>query len=619
MRLVSNDPADIRAPRKGRSFPGLSRCLCLALVALFLGLSFDAEAQLFRRRQAAEEAKKEDADTPKEASEAAAASPGAKGTLDIDLTTVLGHHIPGRVDLLPMEDRDTLHIEVPEGRKELEVPVGDYRAYIHAYEDGVPILVELQDVTVKENSMAFVLLNLLEGAVGSLSLRDFDSDGDLAIDRVEIEAGTDPYDPTSVPGKARLPFDTRVFSEKGGWFRGELFAHSNHGRGSESVRDLIRRAERANLDFLAITDRNTMDAVFDPDFKSDRLVLIPAMKWGNDERGYALIYGPRTMPDPPGTVPAAQMECIRVQAQGGVFAIAHPCFPTAPWQWGLSYVNAIQVWARSWRDVPPMGLEQLGDVYQQRTEPTPEQLAQGRRPRLIHSIAAAAAESSLAPVSANMQSTKFWDYELARGLMAMPIAGSGSASPKVPLGRPITYIRARNKSLPALMEGFRQGHVYVSSGLDGPQLYFRADVLGNGRFDVDIGGVIPLNMHVIFEVGVINAKGKKLEILKNGRPILTKIIEEDGFGANFEQKPSSNANYRVRIIGPPENPRSGFGPLEVYAMSGPIYAQNITAELMAQYPNIDWDDSWVRVNQPDIREVIGLPEGDAPLRLQPLN
>jgi len=598
--------------------PVLSALACF-LVAVFIGQSFDAEAQFRRRRQAAEEAPKEAAEAPAPPpGESVAAPSGKQGSLEVDLTTVLGQHIPGRVDLMPMGEGSVHRLEVPEGRLEASVPVGEYRAYIYAYEEGVPILVEIQNISVTEGGMAFVLLNLLEGAVGSLNLRDFDSDGDLAIDRVEIEAGTDPYNAASVPGRAVLPFDTTVLSPEGKWFRGDLYAHSKYGRGSESVSELIRRAERTGLDFLAITDRNTMASVHDEGYKSDKLVLIPAMEWGTEERGFALIYGPRTMPDMPSTVPAAQMECIRVQAQGGVFAIAHPCFPTAPWQWGLSYVNAVQVWARGWRDVPPMGLQQLGDVYQERTQLTAEQIAQGRRPQLIHSIAAAAAESNLAPVSANMQSTKFWDYELARGLMAAPIAGSSSATPRIPLGAPVTYIRAQNKSLPAIMEGFRQGHVYVSSGLDGPQLYFRADVLGNGKMDVDIGGVVPLNMLVIFEVGVMKAKGLKLEVLKNGRPILTKVIEGDAFVAAFEQKPSSNANYRVRIIGPPKNPRSGFGPLEMHAMSGPIYAQNITAELIAQYPNLQLEDSWVRVNPPEMGEV-RLPEGDAPMRLNTLN
>lgn len=602
-------------------------CTGVLCLALLFTVASPAEAQRKKRK---EEKRKQETEqsAPVEAEKVEPndkkpdPAPNVTGPtvpVEIDLTTVIGQNIPGRVDLLPLaEGQESIHLEVPKGQLEASVPAGSYRAYVYVYDNAVPVLVHVADLEVKAGVGGFLPLNLLEGAGGSLSVRSFDFDGDLAIDRVELDSGTDPYNAASVPGRSVLPYDATVLQEGSRWYRGELYAHSKYGRGTESVGELVSRAEKANLDFLAITDRNTMASIFDPQYASKSVVLIPAMEWGTDQRGVALIYGPRTMPDPPRTVEAAQAECIRVQAQGGVFAIAHPCFPTAPWQWGLSYVNAVQVWARGWRDVPPMALKQLGDVYKEREKLTAEQVANGRKPQLVHSIAAAAADSEIASVSANMQAAKFWDYEMVRGLMAAPIGGSGTASPKVPMGSPVTYIRAREKSLPAIMEGFRQGHVYVSSGVDGPRLTFRADVLGDGRVDVDMGGVIPLNALTIFEVGVSNAEGRKLEVLQNGRPILSKNIEGPGFVTAFEQKPDAPCNYRVRIVGAPVNFRGGFGPNEVFAMSSPIYAQDITAELMAQHPNLDLKDAWVRVSPPEVEEV-GLPESEETLRTQPLN
>jgi hypothetical protein len=528
--------------------------------------------------------------------EARIRSAPVKGVIDIDITNILGKKLPSRIDLFDAEGNPPLLLEAPGGVLEKEIPAGEYRAYVHVYEDSVPYLVEIQELVIAPNRPSYLLVNLLEGASGGLRLRDHDYDGDLAINRVEEESGTDPQNAAQIPGKPMLPFSDRVLEGKAGWYRGELFSHSKYGRGSESVGQLIRRAERAGLDFLAITDLNTFQAAYDPEFRSDRLVLIPAMTWGNDRLGYALIYGPRTLPEPPDTLAAAQAQCIRVQVQGGIYAIAHPCFPTAPWQWGLSYVNAVQVWNRSWTGVPPLSLAQLDERWKER-----------REGRLVHSIAAAVAPADLVSVSANDQAARFWDYELNRGLMAAGIAGSSTASPKVPIGRPITYIHAREKSLPALLEGLRLGRTYLSSGPDGPIVSLSADVLNNGKVDVGIGGVVPLRVDFTLIVGVVNALGKKVELLHNGRPIITKIIEDNHFVIRVPQNVDSYSVYRVRVFGPADKSKGALGDVEVLAMTSPIYAQDLTDELMMRNPSLDPENTWIRLQQDVIPEV-SLPE-----------
>jgi hypothetical protein len=279
-----------------------------------------------------------------------------------------------------------------------------------------------------------------------------------------------------------------VLLNKPGWYKGELCSFSKYSIGSENVSELIKRAEKDGLDFLAITDINTLKSIEDPEYHSDKIVLIPAMKWGNEEKGYALVYCPRTPLDTPTTIPEAQAECIRVQAQGGIFAIAHPCFPVGFWQWGLNYVNAIQVWCREWRAVPPLTLDKLHDWIKEKKDG-----------RFVYSLAAAVNESNIASVSANSQASRFWDYEIARGAMTCGIAGSHSSSPSVPLGKPITYVRAENKSLAAILDGIRLGRTFVSSGTGGVKLAFIADTLADNKIDVGIGGVVPLDLDIRFE------------------------------------------------------------------------------------------------------------------------
>ncbi len=527
------------------------------------------------------------------------------GILDIDITNVVGDNLPSRVDLMSFGDDITVSVEVPRGVLETPKPIGNYRAYVHVYDEGVPVLVEVEDIEIRESRPTHLLVNLLEGAGGVMPLRSFDSDGDLALDRVEIKMGTDPYDAGSIPGRVEIFHDTRVLNDATQWYRGELQAYSHYGVGTESVAGLVRRAERAGLDFLAITDRNTLAATRDPDFHSDRLGLLPGMEWGTDEMGVALVYGPRTKPDPPSNMRAAQAECIRVQAQGGVWIIAHPTFPTKPWQWGLSFVNGVQVWFRDWRGAPPMSLEHLGEPAKER-----------HNGRLVHSIAAAAAAVNHGELSANAQSNLFYDYELVRGLMACAVGGSGSGSSGVPLGRPITYIHARELSVEGLLEGLRLGRTYVSRDVDGPKLLFGADVLSNGTIDVGIGGVIPLNVEVTLEVMVHNAVGKKLQVIKNGRPIRTIPINARDTGIRFKRFPTSDAAYRVRVIDSADPNARGFGPIEVHALSSPIYARDITRDLLMLNPNFDPEQSWVRIQSEGMMDLDpDLPEHMPPAQV----
>lgn len=520
---------------------------------------------------------------------------GPTGILDIDITDALGKHWGGRVDLLDLDTGKRYRVDFPEGKGEKQVPTGSFRAYVYAYDNGVPVMVEIRDIVIKENHQTFLPITLLEGTTGPLVLRDFDSDCDLVIDRVEIEAGTDPYNPLEVPGKKTIPVKDVVISDKPGWYKGELCAFSKYSIGKETVGELIKRAEKENLDFLAITDVNTLKSIEDPEYHSDKVVLIPALKWGNDEMGYALVYCPRTPLDTPTTIPEAQAECLRVQAQGGIFAIAHPCFPTGYWRWGLSYYNAIQVWCREWRAIPPLSIEKLDNWLKEK-----------KNGRFVYSIAAAVNESSLALVSANVQATRFWDYETARGAIACGIAGSHSSSPNVPLGRPITYVRAEKKSLSAILEGIRMGRTYMSSGPDGPQLSFFADSLADDKVDVGIGGIVPLNIDIRFVAVVKNAKGKKLEVLFNGLPIVAKTIESDNFTLRFTDKPTKSGAYRLRVTGPPTSSQ-GFGDVEVYAMTSPIYAQDITREILWRIPNLDPKKTWIEI-KPSEGEPVPLPE-----------
>jgi hypothetical protein len=212
--------------------------------------------------------------------------------------------------------------------------------------------------------------------------------------------------------------------------------------------------------------------------------------------------------------------------------------------------------------------------------------------KLIHSIGVAAATTGL---SANGQAAIYWEEELKRGLKACAIGGSGTSSPAVPMASPVTYVYAIEKSAAGILAGLRCGRTFVSSGLNGPKLRFVADVLKDGKIDVNIGGVAPTGVDIQFEAGVDNAKGKKLQIICNGSPIMTKVIESDSFIHRFDQKPEEYSVYWIRVIDTPKE--EGFGMIDVLALSSPIYADDIAQEILLKHPEVEPGKAWIDVKR----------------------
>lgn len=509
------------------------------------------------------------------------------GQIHVDLSNVMGRQLPGKVMLRSKTADQAYFLKVSDGTAVADCPPGDYSAYIYVYDRGVPIVVDIRDITVEADGMASIPLTLTEGS-GQLPLQSFDADLDLVLDRVEEEHGTDRFDPASMPGVTPLPDQNVVLKKSAGWYKGELHAHSSYGKGTETVASLVRRAEKARLDFLAITDLNTMAACQDPGFTSSSVVLIPAMKWGDTKRGYALVYGPRTFPERADTFAHAQAVMRRVQSQGGIFAIAHPCFRDAPWQWGLEYANAIEVWCRDWRSMPPVQLTDLDEDLQTRGEQrlgrdpktalkVPGKYVEGK---LIYPIAQAAATTHLA---ANAKAEIFWDAHLSSGMRVSPIAGSMASASAVTLGKPITYVYANEKSLNGILRGLRQGRTFVSSAPNGPTIDLYANVkLNNRTIFVPMGGMIPIGAEARLVVSVRNGKGKKVQIFADGHPIISKTMNSKKYDRRIDIMPDHFTVFRARVVEQAaiSNPatayeETGLGTLAVLALSSPIYAEPI--------------------------------------------
>jgi hypothetical protein len=493
----------------------------------------------------------------------AAPSWGQGPSFSVQIRDILGQPLKSRVRLVDANGALLARFEAPEGTGSFSFRAGRYTALVDVYDDGVPILVHVAPLDLSGSGTGSIEVSVLEGS-GSRNLAQFDRDLDLALDSLEAEQGTDPEDARSTPGSSVYTWASPVLSDKGGWYGGELHAYSKYGPGSESVARLIRRAESTGLDFLAIADPGSVAAALDPDFTSQKLVLIPAYEWGTDELGSVLVFAPDEVFARDVSRTEAQALAVRLQARGGLFSIAHPASPDRPWNWGLNYFNGVEVWWRDWRRLRPIGLANLSDEWRSRDE----------EGDFKYPIAVAAATRGL---SGNGQATIFYDIATTHGMKAAVTAGTGSKGRKERLGSPVTFVYAREKSLNGMLEGIRKGRTYVSKSIDGPFIEFQADILSDDQIDVGMGGIIPINVKSRFIAGVSGAKGAQLEVLMNGYPIRSQPIESDKLTMSFEDVPNAFGAYRMRIVDSPDK-REGYGFSEVLAMSSPIYAQSYFVE-----------------------------------------
>jgi len=144
-----------------------------------------------------------------------------------------------------------------------------------------------------------------------------------------------------------------------GWYRGDFHTHTIHSDGDWDIPDLVAFALDNRLDFLALTDHNTVSGL--PLF--ERLCpesLLPI--YGSELTtfwGHALALGRREWVDwrvEPGRREMSQI-VAEVEAQGGLFVIAHPEAIGDPYCTGCNWLypdvhpgaaRVVEVWNGPW-------------------------------------------------------------------------------------------------------------------------------------------------------------------------------------------------------------------------------------------------------------------------------
>jgi hypothetical protein len=211
------------------------------------------------------------------------------------------------------------------------------------------------------------------------------------------------------------------------WLAGDLHAHTVHSDGVMSVAELAAHAVERGLDFVAVTDHNTVSqhGLLGPASARYGVTLLPGQEV-TTELGHAGVLGDTGWID--FREPASSW-LAAAEAGGGLMSVNHPFAGDVSWVHPMPRrPPLLEVWHWSWLD-----------------------------------------PSWTTPLSW----WQAWDPS------AIPVGGSDWHRPgsDAPLGTPTTWVSCADASVAGVLEGLRAGRVAISASRDGAVLLRDGDCL----------------------------------------------------------------------------------------------------------------------------------------------
>lgn len=204
------------------------------------------------------------------------------------------------------------------------------------------------------------------------------------------------------------------------WLAGDLHTHTVHSDGALTVAELAALAASRGLDFLAVTDHNTVSHHAELAAVSARsgVTLVPGQEVTTG-RGHAGVLGDVGWVD---FREPAEHWLTESTRRGGLMSVNHPLAADCTWRHPLPYPSPLtEVWHWTWLDRRWGG-----------------------------------------PVA-------WW---LAHAADTVPVGGSDWHAPgrDAPPGEPTTWVACADESPEAVLDGLRAGRTAVSAGRDAPVL-----------------------------------------------------------------------------------------------------------------------------------------------------
>lgn len=322
------------------------------------------------------------------------------------------------------------------------------------------------------------------------------------------------------------------------WLRGDLQSHTHHSDAQGTPEQLTAKARALRLDFLAITDHNTISHHAQlAALSDDALLLIPGQEVTTNY-GHMNVWGTGRWCDFRCRSDDELRAVIALaHAHGGVCSINHPKQDGPAWQYSTDLpVDALEVWQGPW----PWR---------------------------------------------NTESLALWDRLLANGRRLPVVGGSDYHCPAgdeigfLRLGQPTTWVRVTERSIPAILAAIRAGRASISAAPDGPRLDLRAtagDTAAEMGQTLRIAPGAELNVEVQIERGA----GWTLRLIADGMAAHTTPIVTAA--ATVRHTLTAARYVRAELVGdappaiiPPHAPPN----LDLrdwrWALTNPIYVEPI--------------------------------------------
>lgn len=312
-----------------------------------------------------------------------------------------------------------------------------------------------------------------------------------------------------------------------GWFKGDLQSHTHHSDAHPSVGELAAAARRRDLDFLAVTDHNTVShhahlmAQSSPD-----LLLIPSEEV-TTYHGHANVWGPGPWLDFRCSSDKEMAQVVAEAHQGGrLLSVNHPK-PNGPeWNFGLELpFDCVEAWQGPW----PWG---------------------------------------------NDYSLAFWENLLRRGRRVVAVGGSDShpfplASGRLFdwLGYPTTWVYAEALTAEGVLAGIKAGHVSISTCPTAARAFL---TLRGGGHTALQGDAVEL-VRGELEVRVIGGEGYWLRLLTRHGEVAREHIPSPDWIYRYELELALHGYVRAEVRIPDSRGTIPVERLPMVAMTNPIW------------------------------------------------
>ena len=336
-----------------------------------------------------------------------------------------------------------------------------------------------------------------------------------------------------VASPAQRDLKAPVLSRKAGWYRGDLHSHTHHSDAVGSLSDLVAAARARGLDFVAVTDHNTVSHL--PHLAAaggDELLLVPGEEI-TTYYGHANAWGIHSWQEFRCRDDATMARIIdAVHAAGGLFSANHPKDNGPPWEYSPDLpFDCVEAWQSIW-------------------------------------------------ASNNYQSLAFWDSLLQQGRRVVAVGGSDkhvrpfTGQPSSDdIGTPTTWVYAGELSTAGILGGIRAGRVFISADPQGPELCLTADADEAGVYVVMMGDemIVAAGQPVILRAQVVGGRGLVLRIV-SGDGVKRVPVESDDFAHCWQARPQDDTFYRLELV-EPGGAKAGLNPAALVrrALSNPIY------------------------------------------------